>query len=476
MTKVKKTEIRVRIAPSPTGLLHIGTARAALFNWLFARHHTGKFILRIEDTDRERSKKEFENDIITSLDWLGLKWDELYRQSDRAKIYSKYIQKILDSGKAFWCHHSEEELKAERQAQLKGKDLPRHVCSYRHSQQPSASRQQGVIRLAVDENSGRKIAFDDLIKGHIEFEEKLLGDFSIAKDVDHALFNFANVIDDHVMNISHVIRGEDHIANVPRQILIQEALGFPSPKFGHLPLILGSDRSKLSKRHGSESVAEYRQLGYLPDAVVNFLVLLGWTPEKTSREILTKNEMIEEFSLERVHQSGAVFDIKKLNWLNSEYIKTYNDQSLYELVKPFLKNHFGEQDEKLVVKILPLFRERLEYLDQAKEFHYFFKQPSYDPALLIWKKSDLTGAKRALELVKDLLKNWSENDAFDKIMLRDSLDKLAQADFAGDRGGVYWPLRVALSGENFSPDPVEIATIIGLEETSKRIANAVELI
>ncbi len=237
-------EIRVRIAPSPTGFLHIGTAQSALFNFLFARHNNGKFILRIEDTDLERSEKRFEDDILDGLKWLGLEWDEFYRQSDRTPIYSKYIQKLLDSGKAFWCYHTEEELEEEKRGQVEKKKIQRHVCEYKakaksksKDQNPNvkSEKKDGIIRLAVDEDSTRKIEFNDLIRGHVEFETRLLGDFSIAKGIEIPLYNFAVVVDDYEMSISHVIRGEDHISNTPKQILTQEALGLEKPEYVHLP-------------------------------------------------------------------------------------------------------------------------------------------------------------------------------------------------------------------------------------------------
>lgn len=457
--KVVKEKIRVRLAPSPTGLFHIGTARTALFNWLFARHHTGQFILRIEDTDLERSDKKFEEDIVKNLEWLGLRWDEFYRQSERTKFYSKYIEKLLEEGKAFWCRHSLEELEIEKRDQSLAKEPPRHVCSHKNEK---TIRGNGIIRLAVDENSSRKIVFNDLIRGPIEFEERLLGDISIAKDVTVPLYNFAAAIDDYKMEISHVIRGEDHIANTPKQILVFEALGLKPPKFAHLPLILGPDRSKLSKRHAAVSVGEYKNQGYLPDALVNFMAFLGWTPEGDGqRELITKNEMIEKFSLEKAHKSGAVFDIKKLNWLNNQYIRMENDLNLAKLTEPFIAKKFGRQNLELITKLAPLFRERLEYLDQTKEFHFFFKAPEYDSRLLIWKKSDATGAKKALQEIRQLTE-----------ITKEKLDEIAEKHFAGDRGAVYWPLRVALSGEKFSPDPIEIAKIIGRQEWQKRIDKA----
>lgn len=477
MTKVKKQAIRVRMAPSPTGFLHIGTARTALFNWLFARHEAnGIFIIRIEDTDQERSKPEFEKNILEGLKWLGLKWDEFYRQSERTKIYTKHLKKLLDSGKAFWCYHSVEELEWEKEKQMERREAPRHVCEYKQKvQSENCKTGEGIIRLAVDENSSRVIHFEDTIRGHVEFEQRVIGDLSLAKDEQTVLYNFAVVVDDHEMKISHVIRGEDHIANTPKQILVAEALGVTVPQFAHLPLILGADRSKLSKRHGATMLNEYRLAGYLPEALVNFLALLGWSPEN-NQELLTKNKIIEKFDLKKVHKSGAIFDLKKLNWLNAQYLKMENNLGLAELVKPFVEKHFGKQSPELILKITPLLRERLEYLDQIKEYHYIFKAPEYDPNLLVWKKSNQMGAKKALTEIKKALDGQTEWDIFDEQYLRSELDKLAQEQFADDRGAVYWPLRVALSGEKFSPDPVSIMRLLAKGEVFKRIDKALEKI
>lgn len=472
MAKIKKEMVRVRIAPSPTGFLHIGTARTALFNWLFAKHYSeGIFVLRIEDTDLERSEKKFEDDILSQLDWLGLKWDEFYRQSDRTQIYTKYIKKLLADGKAFWCQHSEEELEKERQEQMAGKKAPAHYCSDKKKATGSGREEgTGIIRLAVDKSSTRKIKFNDLIRGEIEFEEKLLGDISIAKDEQTPLYNFAVVVDDYEMDITHVIRGEDHIANTAKHISIQEALGFDQPEYAHLPMILAPDRSKLSKRHGATSIAEYRELGYLSEAMVNYMALLGWTPPDSSKEIFDKNEIVEQFDdLVKIHKSGAVFDIKKLNWINSQYIKTLNDGGLAESVAPFLKKYFGEQEKDYVEKMASLFRERLEYLDQVREFSFFFQEPEYDTKLLKWKTATNDQLKNSLSAIKNAVEKTNTNG---KEVLREKIDELGRE--VGDRGLVYWPFRVALTGLKASPDPIDVANILGKERTLGRINYAIK--
>ncbi len=475
MAKAKKEEVRVRFPPSPTGYLHVGNARTALFNWLFAKHTSGKLVLRIEDTDTERSKKEYEDDILSGLKWLNLDWDEFYKQSDRLPIYSKYLQKLLDEGKAFWCYHSEDELEKERQEQEAKKAIPRHVCEHKGqgttrstgSGQGGKSEEGGIIRLTVDENSARKIEFEDIIRGHIEFEERLLGDFSIAKGTDAPLYHFAVVVDDYEMEISHVIRGEDHIANTPKQILIQEALGFEMPQYAHLPLLLGEDRSKLSKRHGAVSLAEYRNSGYLAEAMFNFLALLGFTPPE-GKEILSREEIIGAFDLAEVHKSGAIFDTNKLDWMNGEYIKKLSDEELAEKIFEIPKGKYQMSQEELI-RIMPLARERMKKLSDISEFGYFFKEPEYDRGLLIWKNRSGEEVKKSLEEVGRIIE---EKGVGDEKKLRGELDALGEK--LGDRGLAYWPFRVALSGLKASPDPVNIAEILGKERTLKRIGKAKE--
>ncbi len=450
-------KIRTRIAPSPTGKLHIGTARTALFNWLFAKKNGGEFILRIEDTDLERSTKEFEEDIIAGLGWLGINWaGPIYRQSERLDVYEKYLKELLDSGKAFWCYHTQEELDAEKNIQMEKKEAPRHVCEHKlpdYGLRITDSK-KGIIRLAVDENSDRVIKFHDEIRGDIEWEEKLIGDFSLAKDLRTPLYNFAVVVDDTDMEISHVIRGEDHISNTPKQVLIYEALGKAVPKFAHLPLILGTDRSKLSKRHGATSVMEYKQ-DYLPEALINFMGFLGYT---YSKEILSKEEMAEEFDLGKIHKSGAIFDVKKLNWINSQYIKNLSGEEFKKV------SGLGALSDK----VIPLVTERLEKLSDSDAFSYLWSEPQYDKELLKWKNSSFDDVKKSLEAVLDILENRKPETG-----LASSLDGAA-AKFDNNRGLIYWPLRVALTGKEKSPDPVEIALALGKEEVIKRINSAIK--
>ncbi|HHE76843.1 MAG TPA: glutamate--tRNA ligase, partial [Candidatus Parcubacteria bacterium] len=364
-----KKEIRVRFAPSPTGYLHIGSARTALFNFLFARKNKGKFILRIEDTDRERSKQEFELDIIENLKWLGIEWDEgpalaspyretrespifnfqsskerkytgnygPYRQSERRDAYKKYLEKLLKEGKAYYCFCSKEELEAKKQDQISRGLPPRYdgKCSNLSREEVEKNLREGkdfVIRFKIPE---KKILFNDLIRGKIEFDASLFGDIVIAKNLETPLYNFASVVDDFEMKITHIIRGEDHLSNTPKQILLQEALGFPSSAYAHLPLILGQDKTKLSKRHGAMAVGEYKRKGYLPEAIINFLALLGWNPD-TEREIYPLPSLIKDFSIKKIQKSGAIFNLEKLDYLNGFYIRQKPIEKLTELCLPYL--------------------------------------------------------------------------------------------------------------------------------------------
>src|SRR3989338_40890 len=352
-------DVRVRFPPSPTGYCHVGTARMAIVNYLFARKHGGRIIFRSEETDRERSSQEFEDDIKESIKWLGLDWDEFYRQSERTEIYRKEIHRLIADGKAFV---SQEDSKKEP-----GKNV-------------------SVIRLR---NPGETIEFDDVIRGKITFNTEELRDFVIARAEDDPLYHLAVVVDDAEMKISHVIRGEDHISNTPKQILIYEALGYPVPLFAHLPLILGSDRSKLSKRHGGTATLDYKK-EYLPEALINFLGSLGYN---FSKEIISKDEMIGEFELSKVHKSGAIFDVKKLNWINSQYIKRLSTQTFKQLINL----------EELSDDAVPLITERLEKLSDIVQFEYLWKVPVYDKELLKWKKADLEKSIGTLTEVKKII-------------------------------------------------------------------------
>lgn len=515
---IKPGEVRVRIAPAPTGFLHIGGARTALFNYLFAKKNEGSFVLRIEDTDPERSKPEYEKDIIESLKWLGIKPDEgpdiagnygPYRQSERKEIYAKYLKKLLKENKAYYCFCSPEDLEAQRQYQLSKGEPPRYSgkcanLSKELVEKYLAEGKQAVIRFRTP---AKKVEFDDLIRGNLEFDASLIGDIIIAKDLVTPLYNFACVIDDFEMKISHVIRGEEHIPNTPKQNLIQETLDFPQPKYAHIPLILGPDRSKLSKRHGATSVLEFKKQGYLPEALVNFMAFLGWNPG-TEREIYSMNSLIKDFSLEKVQKGGAVFNIRRLDFLNGFYIRQRSIEKLTELCLPYLieeglitpefkevqyppayggkeivqKYKISEAEEEISLgilqKIVSIYQERLKKLSEISELtDFFFKEKlEYDKGLLRWREITDREIKKSLDRLKKILSKIKTKDFnkenLEKILLPEAEKFREKIRKAGNGGYLLWPLRVALSGKKASAGPFEIAEILGKEKTLKRIKEA----
>jgi len=436
----------VRIAPSPTGNLHIGTARTALFNFLFAKKYGGKFIIRVEDTDTERSKKEFEENILDGLKWLHLKEDDFFRQSERTEIYKKYLSEMIKNGTAYISKEKEEE-----------------------------GKRGEVIRF---KNPNKKIKFKDLIRGDVEFDTTELKDFVVAKSEEEPLYHLAVVIDDHEMGITHVIRGEDHISNTPRQILIQEAIGAKRPEYAHIPLILSPDRSKLSKRHGATSITEYKEKGYLPDAINNYLALLGWNPGD-DREIFSIEELIESFEIERVQKGGAIFDEEKLKWINREHIKKIEPEKLKEIILKHFKTFFEitrkniKLDEKILDKITPLILERIgvwkdiENLIEIGEFDYFFDKPEIgDIEKVLWKdEKDFSKTQRLIDEVVKILDKMEENK-FDRNTIKEAIWQLAEKE---GRGTVLWPIRFSLSGKEKSPDPFILAEILGKTETISRL-------
>lgn len=469
----KTEEIRVRIAPSPTGYLHIGTARTALFNWLFAKKNNGVFILRIEDTDLERSEEKYEKDILEGLAWLGLIWDEgpgkgkygPYRQSERLDSYEKYLKKLLDEGKAYYCDCSKEELEKDRQEQQKRGESPKYSGKCR--QKNVTAQQAQLIRFKIGEG---EVKFQDLIRGEISFNSGLIGDIAIAKNLRTPLYNFAVIVDDYEMKISHVIRGEDHIANTPKQILIQKALSFPHPQYAHLPLILDPDRSKMSKRYSATSIKEYRMQGYLPEALLNFIALLGWHPIG-DREKMPIREIIKEFDLSRIQKGGAVFDVQKLDWLNAQYLKERNEKELADLIRGLYGEQIQDPPEKLL-KILKVGKDRMVKLSDYFNLRESFELSEYPAELLIWKNSSKPQTKKNLQKTKEIAKEILQHE-FSRETLEGLIMPLADSE---GRGEVLWPLRVALSGKDKSPGPFEIMDVIGKEETLKRLGAALEKI
>lgn len=463
---------QVRFAPSPTGRLHLGSARTALFNYVFAKKNNGKFILRLEDTDIKRSKKKYEKDILDSLRWLGLNWDEgPYRQSERTEIYQKYIKKLLDSHQAFWCSHAKEELEAEKNDQMSRGESPRHICGrFNLPHQNVGGSTSRIIRFRCPK---KKLTFTDLIRGRLEFDAGLLGDIGLARDEKTPLYNLSNVIDDYEMKITHVIRGEDHISNTQKQILLQKALGLPSPKYGHLPLILGPDRTKLSKRHGAASVGQYKKQGYLPKALINFMALLGWNPG-AAKEIFSLEELIKEFSLERVQKGGAVFNLSRLDWFNGYYIRKMDLDELTEKCAPYFENSGTVLEGQSLKKIVALEQERLKKLSEIGELtKFFFKDKlDYEPELLIWKKMSFEQVKKNLEKTEKILSQLKEKE-FEREKIKSVLEPLAKERGSGE---IFWPLRAALTGRPASPGPFEVAEVLGKEKTIKRIREAKELL
>jgi glutamyl-tRNA synthetase len=432
------------MAPSPTGNLHIGTARTALYNWLFAKKMGGKFIVRIEDTDKERSRKEFEENILEGLAWLGLSYDNFYRQSERRLLYKKYIEQLLEKNLAY-------EIAEERDGKM-----------------------STVIRF---KNPNTTVTFTDVIRGEIKTETQDLGDFVIARNKEEPLYHLAAVIDDHEMEVSHVIRGEDGIANTPRQILLQEALGAGRPIYAHIPFILGADRKKLSKRHGAISLLEYREQGFLPEAIINFLALLGWHPSD-DREFFTLDELIGVFDLERAQKSGAMFDEQKLRSINQHYLNQKSDAEKEDLFLKFLPKEIGETLKKKnsIKKIVLLTFPRLETLDQIKtmalagEFNYLTEENlEYEKELLLGKKGELpketvlTNLQKGLEVISSVEAPFSEELIKEKLMILGN---------EVGRGALLWPIRVALSGKEYSPDPFSLVGVLGKEETLRRLQSA----
>ena len=470
--------VRVRFAPSPTGRLHLGSIRTALFNYVFAKSQKGVFILRIEDTDKERSKKEFVDDIIESLKWLNLNPDEgPIFQSERTEIYRKVIEELLDKGKAYRCFCTKEELDLKRQMQITKGEPPRYdgTCAKLSKEEVNEKLSRNipyVIRLKVPEQI---FAFKDYLRGEIKFDLRLIGDFVIAKSETEPLFHLATPVDDYYQGITHVIRGAEHIPNTPKQILIFKAMNWKIPIYAHIPLILGEGGGKLSKRHGAKSVLEYRKEGYLPEAIINFLILLGWHP-KGDKEVVSMNEIINEFKLEDVEKRPAVFNAKKLVWLNKVYMKRLSPKDIENIIlnDPYLEDlksylERAEYPKEKIYKIIELGKERAntirEIFETVKFFYYDF---DYNKELLIWKDYTFEQIKNSLIQVKNAVENIPE-DKFNYEYIKQVLDSLSE-----DKGYTYWPLRVALTGLEASPPPIDIMLVIGKEKTLKLIEKALE--
>ncbi len=431
------SNVKVRFPPSPTGFLHIGGARTALYNWLFARHNNGKMVLRIEDTDRQRSTEEATQTILDSMKWLGLDWDEgPYHQSERLEVYNEHVEKLLKDGKAFYVDDPE-----------KGR----------------------AVRFKItDELTG----FDDIVHGNIRSDTSLLEDFVIQKADGFPAYNFACVVDDGVMGITHIIRGDDHLSNTPRQIALYKALGFDLPKFAHIPMILGEDGSRMSKRHGATSVTDYHTKGYLPDAIVNFIALLGWSPGH-DQELLTRQEMIEKFTLKRVNKTSSQFDFTKLDWMNSKYIQDLPVGNLVSELQPYIKDANLENDvvsDEWLHKLVELYKERFRTLPEFVTLTtpFFSDEIEYEDAAV---QKHLKKGNPAL--IKDAYKKLKEVKDFSSIEELESCLRLITTEHNIGFGKLAQPIRVALIGKSASAGIFETLELLGKDKTLKRLEHTI---
>jgi glutamyl-tRNA synthetase len=461
----EKTVPRLRFAPSPTGHLHIGGARTALFNWLFARRLKGQFILRIEDTDRERSTEEYVHSILEGMEWLRLDWDEgPFHQVDRFEIYKSFVDRLLAEKKAYKCFCTPAELEERKKALLAAGKKPKYDGRCRTADQ--SQQKTFCIRFLSHDEGTTTVA--DLIKGDIVFDNAELDDLVIQRSDGVPTYNFCVVIDDALMRISHVIRGDDHLNNTPRQIQLYEAMGFAPPKFGHLPMILGQDKTRLSKRHGATSVLAYREMGFLPDALINFLVRIGWS--HGDQEIFSREELIEKFSLENVGKSGGVFNQEKLLWLNAHYLKNSDDKTLGVLMTPFLeKEGVTVVADDSLFSAIRLSKERsrtlIELAQAVKPF--LADEVEVDDAL---RAKFLIPEK--ISLVKEVADALGALPAFDEASIKAAVEGLIQQKGL-KLGDVAQPLRVSLTGSTVSPGIFELMAALGREKTLKRLRKVI---
>jgi glutamyl-tRNA synthetase len=436
-----------RIPPSPTGRFHIGTARTALFNYLFARHNGGTVVFRSEDTDRTRSKKEHEDEIIEGLTWLGIKWDSFSRQSERGERYRELIEQILKEDKAYV------------------------------SNEPSREYPDKMIDVVRLRNPGTSVTFTDIIRGDITFDTAELGDFVIARSLSDALYHFAVVVDDMDAGVTHIIRGEDHISNTPRQILIQEAIGAVRPAYAHLPLIVDEKRAKLSKRSGATSVMDYRDEGFMPEALVNYLALLGWSAGD-DREDYSLEELVAAFSLEGVHKSSAAWNREKLLSVNQRWMRKLSTEEF------ITRGNLTAPDAEKLAKLVPLLKERAQTFREAQElltgeFSCFFAEPTLERSKLTAKEPQERPGM-TLQALQSLISPIADlPEGIDAAGAKTALMPLADAEEAagkGGRGAMLWPLRYALSGQERSPDPFTLITILGKDESISRVRKAIAIL
>lgn len=467
-------QVITRFAPSPTGDPHIGNIRSALYAWLFARQNGGKFLLRIEDTDRNRRQENSEKYIIDSLTWLGLNWDgEAVFQSERRAQHEEAAMELVRTGHAYRCFCSGERLEQMRKEQQERKEPPRYDRTCRDLTQETIvenlkNNQPFVIRFKIPD--GGETSVNELIRGKLVFKNDELDDFVILKSDKFPTYHLAHVVDDRHSEVTHVIRGDDWIPSLPKHVLLHQAFEWELPIYAHLPMVLATDKAKLGKRHGAVGVLEFKELGYLPDAMVNFLLLLGWHPKKGSeKEIFTQEEMFAEFKLEDIQKSGAVFDYQKLDWINAQYIKSLKAEQLAQYAKPFVQKLID--NNKTGVKLedaVTLEQGRITKLSELSErLAFAFDPVDYDGELLIWKKSDRETAVKRLTLTHAILAEISEDD-WNIEALESRIKSEIEAKDLG-MGDTLWPLRTALAGQKDSPGPFEIAAVLGKKETLNRI-------
>lgn len=470
--------IRTRFAPSPTGNLHIGNARTAIMNWIYTRHCGGQFILRIEDTDEERSTKESETKILNDLKWLGLDWDEgpdvggetgPYRQSERKSIYDESIQKLRIENKIYPCYCTPDELEERRKEALeKGQSSIydgrcRNLTAEQIQQYENEGR-SSVLRFKV---TGETLSYIDLVKGEMSINLSEIGDFVLVRPDGMPMYNFACVIDDGLMKISHVIRGDDHVINTYRQILLYQALGWEIPAFAHIPMILGPDRTRLSKRHGATSVAQYEEEGFLPEALINFLSLLAWSSE-SGEEILSLEQIVEEFDFKRVSKSAAVFDPQKLSWMNGIYIRNATPESLVPTAKKYLERAgYPQQNDEALLGIVKAVHDKFERFSELSEkaaifFHETVQFETEEARTMIQTEESQKVFNAFLQLTEEL-KEW-DGSVFMQTM------KQIQKE-TGVKGKLLWmPVRIALTGQEHGPEIPRIIEVFGLEKCRQRIA------
>jgi nondiscriminating glutamyl-tRNA synthetase len=483
--------IRVRFAPSPTGHLHIGGARTALFNWLYARKLGGQFILRFEDTDQTRNVEHAEEKLLRSLAWLGLDWDEgvdvggpfgPYRQTERLDLYRPFVERLVSAGNAFYCYCTEQELEADRAAQMERGETPKYAGTCRHltAAQRAACEAEGrkpVLRFRVPE--GKMIVIDDAVRGRVEFESDGIGDFIIARPDGIPMYNFAVVLDDHLMGITHVLRGEEHLSNTPRQVLIYEALGLTPPQFAHISLILNQNRQKMSKRDESiiQFVEQYRELGYLPEAIVNFLALLGWSPEG-ERELFTASELIEQFSLDRIAKNPAVFDIQKLNWMSNDYLKKTTPETIAELAMPHLARRgwlggaqtlsdLPAERAQWLLQLTALYQEQLQHAADlpASASTFFAAEVVLDDearAVLAEPQAATVLTCFCAAIAQSPATDWSVETIGAQL-------KQVQSETGFKGKQLFMPVRVALSGQTHGRDLNRTIYLLGRDTVLQRL-------